>query len=378
MKKISKKKLAQKNNYVIAVILILLISAFSLVFSSTVPIQAQAADSILRPLIGEKNTLLLESEYFGAQDKLNAMRYSLLGQSAPVYSSVASQKNIQVKNTNQMNLTNIPVPNSLKPLAEEGVWFPIAQNLYPGQEIIARTFIRPDLTHPYAIVSLVKMDMKKLSIGITAGTYYPGGYHHMYGPGTIPQNVLSQNLLLAAFNGGFQVRDGHYGMVVGGKTYVPLRTDMPLLAIYKDGSAGFIDYTGQALPVNVAAVRQNGPYLVKNGVITPYVEQGPDTWGRTTTNSMYTWRSGIGITKNGNLIYAVGNSLIPQSLSEALLKAGAVNAIQLDINPPWVRFIVYEGTGNGKYNFFPLLQSMTGGFNFLRGYNKDFFYIYKK
>ena len=72
-----------------------------------------------------------------------------------------------------MDLDQI-VPTFSNPLPEEGVWKPIPQKLYPGQTILAKTFIRPDIQRPYATVSLVKMDMKKLGIGTEAGTYYPG------------------------------------------------------------------------------------------------------------------------------------------------------------------------------------------------------------
>ena len=103
------------------------------------------------------------------------------------------------------------------------------------------------------------------------------------------------------------------------------------------------------------------------------------TWGLTTTNSMYTWRSGIGVTKNGNLIYAAGPSLVPQTLAVALKAAGAVNAMQLDINPVWVRFVIFNSLGDGKYRYYSLTKDMTnGGYQDLIGYQKDFFYLVQK
>ena len=117
--------------------------------------------------------------------------------------------------------------------------------------------------------------------------------------------------------------------------------------------------------------------LIENGTITAYTEKGIDTWGLTVTNSMYTWRSGIGITRNGNLVYAVGPSLVPRTLAKALQAAGAVNAMQLDINPYWVRFILFHLQSPGSYTYGPLLQKMAnGGYSYLHGYQKDFFYVY--
>lgn len=340
---------------------------------------AQSADNIIRPLFGEKNALFLESIYFRFQDELSFLQYRILGQQALTFSSQIKINSQTANNIDQMDLDQIPVLPHLSTITDEGIWKSILQSLYPGKIIIARTFLRPDPKRPYAIVSLVKMDMKKLAIGVQAGTYYPGGEHKIYGPGFIPKNVQNANGLLVAFNGGFQEKDGHYGMIVGKTTYVPLRNDLATILIHKDGSLQLVDYSGQKLSDDIVAVRQNGPFLIQNGIITSFVEHGLDTWGRTTTNSMYTWRSGLGMTKEGNIIYAVGNSLVPKTLAQALLSAGAINALQLDINPFWVRFFLYQASGNGNYTYFPLLQTMhAGGYQFLHGYNKDFFYIYKK
>ena len=348
-------------------------------------ISSQAADNILRPIFGEKNTLAIEAVYFSVEDRLNFLKYLLFKQSAPSYVASAKSKPVSAtvspasKADEQMALAPIGPAPGLPALTGEGEWVSIDQALFPNRVILARSFIRPDATRPYAIVSLVQMDMTKLGIGAQAGTYYPGGTHGVWGPGVIPQQIQASNNLLAAFNGGFQEMDGHYGMIVGSTTYVPLRAGLPAVVMYKNGDVKFADYTGKPLMTpDVLAIRQNGPYLVQNGQVVSSDSQGTDTWGRTITNNMYTWRSGLGITRQGDLIYAVGNSLLPSTLAAALKSAGAVDAIQLDINPPWVRFIIYQSKGNGQYTYSPLLSNMVGGKRYLRGYNKDFFYVYKK
>ena len=353
------------------------------VFITTNPaLPAQAADSTLRPLIGNQGTLDLESLYFFLNDQINKVEYSYQKPNANVFSSSLLTNPEQVAGasvSSTMNLANIKLSKYFSPLPMEGVWQPIANALFPHETILAKTFIQTDPARSYAIVSLIKMNMKKLNIGVRAGTYYPGGPSGKFGKGRIPRTIQQANSLVAAFNGGFMAKDGHYGMIVGNTSYVPLRKNLASLLIYKNGTAKFINYQGQPLPANVAAVRQNGAFLIHHGKITPFVETGTDTWGRTTTNSMYTWRSGIGITKNGNLIYAVGNSLIPSTLAAALKDAGAIDAIQLDINPYWVRYVLYTSLGKGRYTYVPLLRDMqNGGYAYLHGYNKDFFYIYKK
>ena len=60
---------------------------------------------------------------------------------------------------------------------------------------------------------------------------------------------------------------------------------------------------------------------------------------------MLVWRSAIGVDRHGNLIYAAGNDQTVASLAAALIRAGAVRAMELDINSYWVSFITYGALG---------------------------------
>jgi hypothetical protein len=129
----------------------------------------------------------------------------------------------------------------------------------------------------------------------------------------------------------------------------------------------------------VAFVRQNCPILIENGQMSVEDVKNKKLWGRTLTSGIYTWRTGMAITENGNLLFAVGNSLTPNTLAAALKMAGAKNAIQLDINPNWVRFNIFSPLGDGKYGSKTLTHELKDGSSqYLNGYNKDFFYVYKK
>jgi len=244
---------------------------------------------------------------------------------------------------------------------------------------MAYSFVRPDSDRPYAYVTLVQMDMTKMNLGVVAGISQPGGPAGNPGPGKIPQNVVSSGKLVAAFDGGFQFRDGGYGMVVGGKTYLPLKTDVGTLVGYNDGSLKIVNYSGQNFGNNVAFIRQNCPILIQDGQVFAQNELNKKLWGRTFNADIFTWRSGIGLTPQGNLIYAVGNNLSPTSLAAALKMAGATSAIQLDINPFWVRFNIFEPIGQGKYTTSTLTKDLKDGSKaYLTGYSKDFFYVYSK
>jgi hypothetical protein len=119
--------------------------------------------------------------------------------------------------------------------------------------------------------------------------------------------------------------------------------------------------------------------LIKDGNVTVTDPDSIKVWGRVIGTDTFTWRSGIGITADGDLLFAAGNNLNPLTLAEALKMAGAINAIQLDINPYWVRFNIFNGTGSGQYDSAPLNKDMQDGSKeYLNGYQKDFFYVYKK
>ena len=55
-------------------------------------------------------------------------------------------------------------------------------------------------------------------------------------------------------------------------------------------------------------------------------------------NAIYVWRSGIGITADGALVYVGGPGLNITDLANLLVRAGAVRAMELDINTDWVNF----------------------------------------
>ena len=89
------------------------------------------------------------------------------------------------------------------------------------------------------------------------------------------------------------------------------------------------------------------------------------------------WRSGIGVDRYGNLIYAAGEDQSAQSLADTLARAGAVRAMQLDINSYWVSFITYGAPGAGS----PV--NLLAGMNrpntrYLTPDDRDFFALYER
>lgn len=335
-------------------------------------ISGNFADTVLRPLIGNQATIHLESAFFFFDDVEKKVQYHFVKPDTHVFSDT---KKSAIPDDTAFTLT--PIPTDKTALPGEGIWTTILSS--SKSALLAQTFLRPDPERDYAIVALMKINTEQLAVRASAGTWEPGEAAHR-GSGMVPLRIQQSNALVAAFNGGFQKKDGAYGMIVGNQTYLPLQNGLATLVLYGNKDPQLVRFDGQNFGDDVVAIRQNGPMLLEDGaVVADSAAWNMQTWGLTTTNSMYTWRSGIGITKSGDLVYAVGPSLVPETLALALQKAGAINAMQLDINSTWVRFALYTPLGNGKYASQMLLKEMSnGGLAYLTGYQKDFFYVYKK
>jgi hypothetical protein len=330
---------------------------------------AQFTDNILRPIFGNTFVGFLEKAYYNTSDRLQQITDKTGLGSTPIF----------IDQGLKSSLVPVKTLDSLPSVNGEGIWLDRPLNLFPGKEIMAYTFVRPDPIRPFAYVTLVQIDMRQMNLMAVAGIQQPGGPVGNPGPGKIPTDIVNSNKLIAAFDGGFQYRDGMYGMIVGNKTYLPLKTGIGTLVGYKNGALKIINYSGQDLGKDVTFIRQNCPILVEDGQVFALNEINKKLWGRTFNADIYTWRSGVGLTQDGNLIYAVGNNLSPESLATALKMAGSKNAIQLDINPFWVRFNIFDSNGSGVYKVSTLTKDLKDGSkSFLNGYGKDFFYIYKK
>ena len=110
------------------------------------------------------------------------------------------------------------------------------------------------------------------------------------------------------------------------------------------GEEGFSSTEG------VNAVRQNGVLLLKDGELTSdALRQGdPDVWTYYINNHDdpdYNWRSGIGITENGDIIIADGELVTAETLMLAMRAAGVKNGMQLELHSPFVHTVVYDHDG---------------------------------
>ena len=86
-------------------------------------------------------------------------------------------------------------------------------------------------------------------------------------------------------------------------------------------------------------------------------------------------RSGLGITAGGQLVWAAGEQLLPGELASALVRAGAVRGIELDINPDWVAAYLYVHHPSGPVAE-PVVPGQVGiSGRLLEPYSRDFLTI---
>ena len=166
-----------------------------------------------------------------------------------------------------------------------------------------------------------------------------------------------RSTLLATFNSGFKLEDTGGGFFSQGHLYAPLRDGQATLIGYSDGTVDVRAWTGGPDPgPGIVFARQNLPLIVENGRLNPALSND-SLWGATLGNAVRVWRSGIGVDAHGNLIYAAADIQTAQSLARILQRAGAVRAMQLDINYEWTTFNFYGTFGAGDPT--KLLPGMT-------------------
>jgi len=256
-----------------------------------------------------------------------------------------------------------PVPPHLlvsQPLDGEGVWQPGPRSA-GGEPLVYTTFLRPSDEYGGLIIGLAWLDPSRVRFDLYSGLEQPGGSGWSL---MAPIPVEQRQGLVAAFNSGFKLSDSRGGYVAEGRQAPghPLVNGKASLIIRKDGTVNVGMWGRDAtMGPTIEAVRQNLDLLIDNGQEAAGLDVDSTTrWGATLGNKVFVWRSGVGVDAKGHVIYA-GGKLTVHALADVLQAAGAVRAMELDINTDWVHFFTYGpdatapgGTGGGK-----LIPDMT-------------------
>jgi len=222
----------------------------------------------------------------------------------------------------------------------EGAWAPVGR-LSAGCSALYESFVRPDAVHTSYVDGIVWMDPKLLSFTLYSGSQIPGGGPYTH---TAPISASASQSLVSAFNAGFLPSDSRGGYFTDQKTIIPLVPGAASAVIYKDGTMNVGAWgTDVKMAPNVVSVRQNLDLIVNHSAAVPgLLANDHSQWGVTVGGATYVWRSGLGITANGALVYVGGPSMSIASLADLLVRAGAVRGMELDINTDWVQYSHYN------------------------------------
>ena len=261
------------------------------------------------------------------------------------------------------------------PLPGEGAWRPAGPPVDGGPPVLVTTF-RPEVDYPQLVAYVAWFDQTRTQIG-----YYPGRYEPpnaaVRGPMMVPDDQRPR--LLATFNGGFTYADGNNGSADNGRTNEPMQAGNATLIGYRDGRIAIVRWSGGPdVGPDVAWARQSLAPIVWNGQLNPQLNDDPNSpqWGYTLGGVTRVWRSGVGIDRRGNLIYVAADGQTVITIAEILRHAGAVRAMEFDINPEWHTLITYI---HGAHGLVPTIvgpNPMQSPTRYLVPDDRDFFAVY--
>lgn len=224
-------------------------------------------------------------------------------------------------------------------------------------------------------VALLSFKQPALELRLHSGTTDAGTLGWRYGP-MIAGPELKH--VVAAFNGGFKLDVGAGGFEAFGRVGAPLQNVLGSIVTYADGTTD-IGSWHQEVPApgkSVASVRQNLPLLIDHGTAASTLGC-LSCWGATLHRVIDPARSALGIQADGHLVWAGAEHATVSDLADAMLSAGVVRAVELDINPEWVAGYLYGHRGGaGPLAPIPVVPGQQGiPGQYLAPWSRDFFTI---
>jgi hypothetical protein len=305
------------------------------------------------------------------------------GLAAAIQSAAATTTTVPGTPTTTAGPLALPAPATVtsivaNPLPGEGEWSPLGQSV-SGHPAMYAAYVRPDAVYTSLVTGVAWIDPNLTRFELFAGVQEPGSGGWRY---QAPMLETDRSALLAAFNSGFKLKDSDGGYYADSKVVRPLRDGAATLVISPAG----IPTVGQwgrdaTMGPDVAFARQNLSLIVDGG--QPVAGLNTDNlskWGATLGNKVQVWRSGVGVTANGAIVYAAGNNLSIAMLANVLARAGAVRAMELDINSAWVEFVSYGPVPpSPTATDVKLLPDMSGSTaKYLGANSRDFVAVFRR
>lgn len=248
-----------------------------------------------------------------------------------------------------------------------------------GKPAIQVGYLRPDEVHTSYLAGIAIMQSSLLKFVQHPGFSEPGQVTKLASADHLAGNDLTG--LVATFNSAFKIKDSLGGYYQNGVLVKPMVDGKATLVIYSDGHIDIGSWGSEvSMDPSIASARQNLSLLIDNGAIAPNLDQSVlKNWGTTVKNKYFVWRSGVGIDLKGNIIYVAGNSLSVQSLANLLKTAGAVRAMELDINQDWISYMWYPRTKAGVMEYPRKLVAFTRpARRYFSQSSRDFFAVYAR
>lgn len=281
----------------------------------------------------------------------------------------------------QTSQPQIPVHEPLQPLVTpkldgEGNFKTVVT--IHDQPAIQIAYLRPDDKHTSYLAGVAWMSGSLLEFVQHPGFSDPGHMELWSQPAMIPTSQRSG--LVATFNGGFKIKNSRGGFYADGHTAGTMVKGAASLVVYSDGHSDIIAWPGTQPGPDIVSVRQNLTLLINKGEIAPNLDKNVlANWGWTIKNAYFVWRTGIGVTASGDFVFVAGNALSIQSLANLLQRAGAVRAMELDINAEWISYMWYT-PGATAQTPVPnkLLDFARPADRYFKPTSRDFFAVYAK
>jgi hypothetical protein len=235
------------------------------------------------------------------------------------------------------------------------------------------TFLRPA---PHVTAKIFWMDPRLGRFSLYAGISDPGGSGWRYAGRVVPRMRPS---LAVAFNSGFRLASSAGGFYAYRRYAAPLRRGAASAVILKNGSMTVGAWGSGSLTMgsDISAVRQTLTLMIAGGRIARSVYGSWEYWGATLLPGPAAWRTGLGVTASGALVYVGGDGLTPVMLAKTLLRAGCLRAMELDMNPEWPAFNVYTPASNIPLRIAPhqlLANPLDSPLRYIGSpYSRDFF-----
>jgi len=226
----------------------------------------------------------------------------------------------------------LPLLPGVAALPGEGRWVP-GRVAADGTPALYTSYFQPDPTHASVVAGVAFIRAGATGAHLVAGTTQPGGSW----PTTAQVAASDVSALAATFNSGFKLTDISGGFYANGRVGKPLQAGQASLVISNRGQLS-VGQWGRDITMNphITAVRQNLALIVDGGHRVSGLRVNADhRWGTAQNQLQYTWRSGIGTDRAGNVVYVAGDKLTLNTLATAMTNAGVVRVCNWTFTPGW-------------------------------------------